>query len=72
VSNLNTKVLLNRTEAADFLGRSRRTLYKWEKEGIGPPVIHDLNGMPYYTRKTLEAPESWRMAPIASESSRDY
>lgn len=58
------KVLLNRTEAADYLGLCRRTLYEWAKEGMGPPVIHSPGGLPYYARKTLEAPESWSMASV--------
>ncbi len=59
MNNLHEKILLNRTEAAEFVGLSRRTLYGWAKDGMGPTVIHGPNGLPYYARKVLEAPESW-------------
>ncbi len=45
--------LLNRTEAAHFLGISRRTLEKWAVTGDGPP-FYKLGGRVLYDQSDLE------------------
>ncbi len=49
------KVLLNRTETAEVLGKNRRTLEKWDKDGVGPDVIRLPSGMPVYHVDDIEA-----------------
>lgn len=49
------KQLLNRTEAAAYLGFDRRTLLNWEKQGIGPKCKRIPGGFAYYSRESLDA-----------------
>lgn len=42
------KKLLNRSEAAAYLGFDRRTLEGWDRKGIGPDVIRLPSGLPAY------------------------
>lgn len=48
------KRLLNRSEAAEYLGRNRRTLEHWEAQRIGPPVVRLPSGMPAYLIADLD------------------
>ena len=48
------KRLLNRTEAADYLGFDRRTLLNWEKQNYGPKPERLPSGQPYYSRESLD------------------
>ena len=48
------KKLLNRTESAAYLGKDRRTLEKWDKNGVGPHVIRLPSGLPAYARDDLD------------------
>ena len=48
------KQILNRTEAADYLGFNRKTLEAWEKQGVGPSVIQLPNGNPGYCIRELD------------------
>jgi hypothetical protein len=42
------KKLLNRTEAAAYLGFDRKTLEAWNRQGRGPDVIDLPSGRPAY------------------------
>lgn len=46
--------LLNRTEAAKYLGFHRRTLEAWQHNGFGPDVIHLPSGRPAYSIQDLD------------------
>jgi len=48
------KKLLNRTEAATYLGFDRRTLRNWEKQNFGPRPERLPSGQPYYSRESLD------------------
>ena len=48
------KKLLNRTDAADYLGIDRHTLINWEKENYGPQPGRTPNGQPLYSRNQLD------------------
>ncbi len=48
------KKLLNRTEAAAYLGFDRRTLRNWEKQNYGPQLERLPSGQPYYSRESLD------------------
>ena len=48
-----TKRILNRTEAAAYLGFNRKTLEAWERQGAGPAVIALPNGKPGYNAEEL-------------------
>ena len=48
------KKLLNRTEAAEYLGFDRRTLLNWEKQNYGPKPERLPSGQPYYARDVLD------------------
>ena len=48
------KKLLNRTDAADYLGVDRHTLINWEKENYGPQPGRTPNGQPLYSRSQLD------------------
>ena len=49
-----TKKLLNRTEAAEYLGLCRGTLLRWHKIGYGPKPKRTPGGLLYYTRASLD------------------
>ena len=49
------KKLLNRTEAATYLGVDRRTLLNWEQQNYGPRPVRVPSGQPYYSRDALDA-----------------
>ena len=49
------KKLLNRTQAAIYLGFDRRTLLNWERDGYGPKPIRLPSGSPMYARDVLDA-----------------
>lgn len=49
-----SKKLLNRTEAAEYLGFDRRTLLNWEKQNYGPKPERLPSGQPYYSRDALD------------------
>lgn len=49
------KKLLNRTEAATYLGVNRRTLRNWEEKNYGPKPTRVPSGQPYYSRDALDA-----------------
>ena len=42
------KKLLNRTEAAAYLGFSRKTLENWAAQNVGPDVVRLPSGLPAY------------------------
>ena len=48
------KRLLNRTQAAEYLGFDRRTLLNWEKQNYGPKPERLPSGQPYYARDALD------------------
>ena len=49
------KLLLNRTEAAAYIGIHRHTLRRWEEQEVGlrPQKIGDM-GRAFYARKALQ------------------
>ncbi len=49
------KRLMNRTEAAAYIGVDRRTLLDWEQRNFGPKPAHVPSGLPYYSRDALDA-----------------
>ena len=49
------KKLMNRTEAAVYLGFARETLLKWEKLGYGPEPKRLPSGLPIYSREALDS-----------------
>ena len=49
------KKLMNRTEAAGYLGFARETLLKWEKQGYGPEPKRLPSGLPVYSREALDS-----------------
>ena len=50
-----TRKLLTRKQAADYVGRDRRTLEVWERRGTGPVVIRLPSGLPGYLLADLDA-----------------
>ena len=51
--------------AANFLGKSPRTLQRWRHQKIGPPY-HDVHGTIFYRITDLEGYLSqWRVEPLA-------
>ena len=48
------KKLLNRSEAAAYLGFDRRTLEGWDRRNIGPHVIRLPSGLPAYAVSDLD------------------
>lgn len=46
--------LLNRSDAARYLGKHRRTLEVWERRGWGPPVVRLPSGLPAYIDEDLD------------------
>jgi predicted DNA-binding transcriptional regulator AlpA len=45
------KQLLNQTEAAEFFGVSRRTIYDWRKRNFGPKFVPLPSGRKVTTRE---------------------
>ena len=58
MSQAQDKPAVNRSEAAEVLGRNRRTLYDWARQGKGPPFFL-INGKPYYDLASLTNPDTW-------------
>ena len=58
------KKLLNRTEAAEYLGLCRGTLLRWHKIGCGPRPKRTPGGLLYYSLASLDA----FLATITEES----
>ncbi len=49
------KLLLNRTEAAEYIGVHRHTLRRWEEEEVGPrPQKIGDKGRAFYARQALD------------------
>ncbi len=49
------KLLMNRTEAADYIGVHRHTLRQWEERGVGPrPQKIGDKGRAFYARQALD------------------
>ena len=48
------KQILNKTDAAEFFGIDRRTIYNWAKEGFGPKFKRLPGGREVTTRKSCE------------------
>lgn len=66
---LTNKHLLNRTQAAEYLGCTRQTLINYENAGIVVPIR--LNGQPYYRQEDLDnASDRRRLAGQKSASDR--
>lgn len=49
------KRLLTRTQAAEYIGRDRRTLELWERRGIGPAIVRLPSGLPSYLLADIDA-----------------
>ena len=62
------KQLLNRTEAAAYLGFDRRTLLNWEKSGEGPKAGRLPSGQPTYARAELDNFVAKLMQPNAADA----
>ncbi len=48
-----TNPLLNRTQAAEALKKTRQTLIKWDRAGILKPDA-TIFGIPYYTHEKIQ------------------
>jgi len=48
------KQILNKTDAAEFLGVNRRTIRNWQKAGFGPRFTVSPGGREYTTRQSCE------------------
>jgi excisionase family DNA binding protein len=44
---MSDRPLLTVEQAAEYLGKSPKTLYQWSYEGTGPPVLRIGNGLRY-------------------------
>ena len=42
-------------EICEMFGISKSTLFRWEREGLLPPISRDLSGQRLYTQKHLNA-----------------
>lgn len=51
---MSKKKILNKTDTADFLGVSRRTVYTWQKKGYGPKFTKTPTGSEVTTREKCE------------------
>ena len=49
------KQILNKTDAAEFLGVNRRTILNWQKAGFGPSFTALPGGREITTRQNCEA-----------------
>lgn len=59
---LHNRSLLNRTEAAKYLGCARQTLRNYENSGIAVPTY--INGQPYYRQEDLDNVNDRKRAPF--------
>ena len=48
------KQILNKTDAAEYFGVDRRTVYNWAKQGFGPKFKKLPGGREVTTRKNWE------------------
>ena len=49
MSGSNPKELLNKTEAAEVLGVTRKTIHEWSRKGFGPKFVQTPGGREYTT-----------------------
>ncbi len=49
MSNSIHKELLNKTEAAELLGVTRKTIHEWSRTGFGPRFVQTPGGREYTT-----------------------
>lgn len=66
---INNRSLLNRTEAAEYLGCTRQTLRNYENLGIVVPIY--LNGHPCYRQEDLDNANDHKRAPFKREGNKD-
>ena len=48
------KKIFNQTDAADYLGISRRTLYSWRRKGFGPDFYKTPTGSLVTTKRSCD------------------
>lgn len=61
--------LLNRTEAAEYLGCTRQTLHNYENSGVVVPIR--ISGQPYYRKDDLDNVNSRQHRPFKSEGNEE-
>ena len=70
---MNTSVLdlyLTRVELAEQLGKSHRTLARWEREGTGPPVTKYGNSTRYHVDDVRKWLTAQRKDPLKQKTDR--
>lgn len=64
---------LSRDQLAKELGKSRCSVTRWERLGVGPPIVR-IGGTPLYRRSTVEAwlaDQEKKQAPKGAPALRD-
>ena len=54
VGNNGSAKMIRRAVAAEMIGVSERTLYRWQRIGIGPPIINVTTGTARYRLADVE------------------